>query len=289
MSSWRFSSPVLIGDVVDGRLARALNATSSLGAQLDSNCRHPPVPRRGRRHRGVSRRGHQQARSRLHLVPSAWIGENLVVLWRYGRLSSFHTYLSRAAAVAMGLFVGALFVVGEQPALLFAAAGLVLMATLEEFLLMWLLPEWTADVRGCIGSSRKGARPVRRWRTRAEDPRPMLARISGVRACPASPPGAGGPERFDSWSTPTSTLTVHKRSLSTSTTPPDASLAASVTLSAASGQRLVRFNDAGRHASVVRHQVTDHRDRRPGGRPGNSAAGQMPQHVAPGRATDFTC
>ena len=26
----------LIGDVVDGRLARALNATSSLGAQLDS-------------------------------------------------------------------------------------------------------------------------------------------------------------------------------------------------------------------------------------------------------------
>ena len=47
-----------------------------------------------------------------------------------------------------GLFVGALFVVGEQPALLFAAAGLVLVATLEEFILMWLLPEWTADVRG---------------------------------------------------------------------------------------------------------------------------------------------
>ena len=36
----------------------------------------------------------------------------------------------------MGLFVGALFVVGEQPALLFAAAGLVLVATLEEFILM---------------------------------------------------------------------------------------------------------------------------------------------------------
>ena len=28
------------------------------------------------------------------LVPSAWIGENLVALWRYGRLSSFHTYLA---------------------------------------------------------------------------------------------------------------------------------------------------------------------------------------------------
>ena len=70
------------------------------------------------------------------LVPSAWIGENLVALWRDGRLSNLHTYLSRAAAVAMGLFVGALFVVGEQPALLFVAAGLVLVATLAEFLLM---------------------------------------------------------------------------------------------------------------------------------------------------------
>ena len=95
-----------IGDIVDGRLARALNATSSLGAQLDSIAdtllflaaaggiavfhaevisKHPVV---------------------FTLVPSAWIAENLVALWRYGRLSSFHTYLSRAAAVAMGLFVG---------------------------------------------------------------------------------------------------------------------------------------------------------------------------------------
>ena len=82
------------------------------------------------------------------LVPSAWIGENLVALWRDGRLSNFHTYLSRAAAVAMELFIGALLVVGEQPALLFVAAGLVLVATLAEFLLMWLLPEWTADMRG---------------------------------------------------------------------------------------------------------------------------------------------
>ena len=57
----------------------------------------------------------------------------------------------------MGLFVGALFVVGEQPALLFAAAGLVLVATLEEFILMWLLPEWTADVRGATCQRRSGS------------------------------------------------------------------------------------------------------------------------------------
>ena len=138
----------LIGDVVDGRLARALNATSSLGAQLDSIADTLLF---------IAAAGgiavfHAEVISKhavvFTLVPSAWIGENLVALWRYGRLSSLSTYLSRAAAVAMGLFVGALFVVGEHPALLFAAAGLVLVATLEECLLMWLLPEWTADVRG---------------------------------------------------------------------------------------------------------------------------------------------
>ena len=116
----------LIGDVVDGRLARALNATSSLGAQLDSIADTLLFLAAA----GGIAVFHAEVISKhavvFTLVPSAWIGENLVALWRYGRLSSFHTYLSRAAAVAMGLFVGALFVVGEQPALLFAAAGLVL-------------------------------------------------------------------------------------------------------------------------------------------------------------------
>ena len=106
----------LIGDVVDGRLARAHNATSSLGAQLDSIADTLLFLAAA----GGIAVFYAEVISKhavvFTLVPSAWIGENLVALWRYGRLSSFHTYLSRAAAVAMGLFVGALFVVGEQPA-----------------------------------------------------------------------------------------------------------------------------------------------------------------------------
>ena len=98
----------LIGDVVDGRLARALNATSSLGAQLDSIADTLLFLAAA----GGIAVFHAEVISKhavvFTLVPSAWIGENLVALWRYGRLSSFHTYLSRAAAVAMGLFVGAL-------------------------------------------------------------------------------------------------------------------------------------------------------------------------------------
>lgn len=141
----------LVGDVVDGALARMLRATSAIGAQLDSVADsllffitiagtlvfHPEDVR-----------AHALA---FALVPAAWLAENCAALVRYGRLSSFHTYLSRAAGVAMGLFVGVLFLWGMDDRLLHAAVTLVLLATVEEFVLLGMLPEWTADVRGLSG------------------------------------------------------------------------------------------------------------------------------------------
>ena len=138
----------LLGDVVDGALARLLHATSAVGAQLDSIADsllffitiagtlvfHPGDVR-----------AHAVA---FALVPAAWLAENCAALIRYGRLSSFHTYLSRAAGVAMGLFVAVLFLHRMDARLLHAAVALVLLATTEEFVLLWMLPEWTADVRG---------------------------------------------------------------------------------------------------------------------------------------------
>lgn len=138
----------LLGDVADGALARALDATSALGALLDSIADtllffmtlvgvlvfYPEAVQ-----------AHAVA---FATVPAAWLAENVAALLRYGRLSSFHTYLSRLAAVALGMFASVLFVWGFSTVWLYAAAGLVLLATLEEFVLLWLLPEWTPDVKG---------------------------------------------------------------------------------------------------------------------------------------------
>jgi phosphatidylglycerophosphate synthase len=138
----------LAGDIADGMLARALRATTPLGAQLDSiadtllffitivgalvffpdDVRAHPVA--------------------FSSAPAAWLIESVVALVRYGRLSSFHTYLSRVAAVAMGTFIAVLFLYGMLPVLLHVAAALVLLATMEELLLLWMLPVWTPDVRG---------------------------------------------------------------------------------------------------------------------------------------------
>jgi CDP-diacylglycerol--glycerol-3-phosphate 3-phosphatidyltransferase len=83
-------------------------------------------------------------------IPLAWLVESIAALVRYGRLSSFHTYLSRTAAVAMGLFGAVLFTHGFEPLLLRLAAACVLVATCEEFVLLYLLPVWTPDVGGIV-------------------------------------------------------------------------------------------------------------------------------------------
>ena len=138
----------LLGDVLDGALARLLRATTAFGALLDSIADSllffVTIAGIVAFH-ASDVRAHAVA---FALVPGAWLAENGAALVRYGRLSSFHTYLSRAAGVAMGLFVGVLFLIGMDERLLYVAVGLVLLATLEEFVLLVLLPQWTANVRG---------------------------------------------------------------------------------------------------------------------------------------------
>ena len=145
----------LVGDVVDGVLARTLGAETRTGAQLDSIADtllffmaivgvlvfHPDAVRA---YAGA-----------FIVVPAAWLAENVAALARYGRLSSFHTYLSRAAAVAMGVFIAVLFVWGMRPPLFYLASGLVLAATAEELALLWMLPQWTANVRGVLWVRRR--------------------------------------------------------------------------------------------------------------------------------------
>lgn len=138
----------LLGDIADGILARALRATSELGAMLDSIADTLLLFTAAY---GAwvfyadALRAHPVA---FALVPGLWITENIAALLRYGRLSSFHTYLSRIAAYALGIFIGLLFLIGFKAWLLYVALAFLIVATFEEFALLLVLPEWTADVRG---------------------------------------------------------------------------------------------------------------------------------------------
>jgi cardiolipin synthase (CMP-forming) len=140
--------PALLSDIADGFIARRFGLTSRLGALLDSIgdtllffvalfgvwAFYPELLQ-------------AHAVAGLMLIGS-WIVEIAVALIRYRRLSSFHTYLSKAAAYLLGISIGVLFLWGLPAALLYVAVTASVVANLEELALMWLLPQWRPNVRG---------------------------------------------------------------------------------------------------------------------------------------------
>jgi CDP-diacylglycerol--glycerol-3-phosphate 3-phosphatidyltransferase len=152
----------LVTDVLDGWLARRFRLQSKTGAALDSAgdvatlaaaavgiaCFHADVWH-----------GHRIA---VGLVLGGWVLVCALALLRYRRLSSFHTYASKAAGYALGFFIAALFASGFVPWLFYLAVALSLASTAEELLLLWRLPQWRADVRGLWWVRREAASDFKR-------------------------------------------------------------------------------------------------------------------------------
>ena len=154
--------PALLSDIADGLIARIFRLQSKLGALLDSIgdvlllftslygvwVFHPGIVA-DQRTAGV-------------LLIGAWAVQAVAALLRYGRLSSFHTLLSKVAGYLLGIFVGVLFVFGFQPWLLYLAVGVSVVGNLEELVLLALLPQWRPDVRGVwwlLRERREGSAP----------------------------------------------------------------------------------------------------------------------------------
>lgn len=138
----------LLSDMADGLIARHFHLESQLGALLDSIgdmlllftaafgiwVFHFEV--------------FDTYRFPIMLAIGFGLAEILLSLLRYRRLSSFHTVLSKVSGYALGIFIGILFVWGFQPWLFYLAIILSVTSNIEEFLLLAMLPEWRADVRG---------------------------------------------------------------------------------------------------------------------------------------------
>jgi phosphatidylglycerophosphate synthase len=150
----------LLSDVADGLIARAWSLESQVGALLDSIAdsalMFASVYGIWVFHRDVM----TDNAIACSLAVGLWGLENLLALLRYGRLSSFHTYLSKIAANALGVFIGVLFVFGFESWLFCVAIGATILASLEELALLAVLGEWRADVQGLwwVLSERRASR-----------------------------------------------------------------------------------------------------------------------------------
>jgi CDP-diacylglycerol--glycerol-3-phosphate 3-phosphatidyltransferase len=148
--------PALLTDALDGWIARALGVQSRLGARLDS-LGDSLVWTAGLA--GLLAFQHAVLLEYRWLVGTAvafWLLENLLAWLRYGRLSSYHTRLSKVAGVLLGICIAVLFVFGLQPWLLWIAVLSSICASIEELWLLALLPQWRADVPGVWWLLRRG-------------------------------------------------------------------------------------------------------------------------------------
>ena len=136
-------------DAIDGVLSRRYHVTSILGAKLDSIGDDLTVL--------VGIIGAFVYRPDFIEEHSAWffilLGLFLIqvslALYRYKKITTFHTYAAKIAAVCQGVFLILFFFLPEPSLFLFYIAVTVTAVDLiEEIVLVLILPKWKANVKG---------------------------------------------------------------------------------------------------------------------------------------------
>jgi CDP-diacylglycerol--glycerol-3-phosphate 3-phosphatidyltransferase len=149
-------------DAIDGYLARKFKVKSILGAKLDSIADDLTI---------------LAAIIGLFVLKPEFIKEELKIIIvmfvlylsqiifsfiRYGKLSGFHTYIAKVAAVFQGMFLILIFLTPEPLyALWYVAALLTILDLIEEIILVSMLPKWEANVKGLFWVIKR-KRPARR-------------------------------------------------------------------------------------------------------------------------------
>jgi phosphatidylglycerophosphate synthase len=138
----------LLSDIADGVLARTLRLHSPFGAALDSTADILVTIAAAIGTITMQWPFIMSHAWQLALLAGLFVGEVLISLARYRRLSSFHTYLVRVSAYAQGAFLLSLFFWGYSAPLFYFMWTVSCVAEIEEWTILALLPMWTSDVRG---------------------------------------------------------------------------------------------------------------------------------------------
>lgn len=138
-----------VTDALDGFLARKLGAVTVLGAKLDSLGDNLTIL--------AALTGLVWLRFDFIREQSMWflitgvlfIAQVSFALWKYGEVTSFHTFLAKAAALLQGIFVLSFFFLEQVIYSLFYLAMLVtIFELIEELLIIYYLKKPKENVRG---------------------------------------------------------------------------------------------------------------------------------------------
>ncbi len=136
-------------DAVDGYLARRYALVSKFGAKLDSIADDVTI---AAAIVGVIILKPEFLRHEIIFIIillALFILQTTLAFLRYGKISGFHTYAAKTAAVLQGVFLILLFFLPDPLYLLFKITAIVTIIDLvEETILVMLLPAWETNVKG---------------------------------------------------------------------------------------------------------------------------------------------
>jgi len=136
-------------DAIDGFIARKYKITSIVGARLDSIGDDLTVLAAIVGMLVLKWEFVLREKVILLILCGLFVIQTTLSLIRYGKQSSFHTLLAKAAAVLQAAFLLLLFFLSPPLYLLFyIMAGMTTLDLIEEIILVLLLPHWQADVKG---------------------------------------------------------------------------------------------------------------------------------------------
>lgn len=140
--------PCLLSDILDGLIARTFHLKSDTGALLDSTA-DMLVAFMAIVGVFVFQKEFVAAHyPQVLVVLGLYLLEVATALVRYGQISSFHTLLTRVTAYTWGIFMMSLFFWGYHAWIFYAMVTVSILASTEELLLIYFLPNWQSDVRG---------------------------------------------------------------------------------------------------------------------------------------------
>jgi len=141
-------------DAIDGFLARKLKIKSARGAQLDSFGDQITFTI-GLIGLIVFEYNFIKTNYILIIIGfSPYIIQMLIAFIKYGKATSFHTYLAKLSAMVQSIFILWALFFGPEYGLFYAMIIIGLLETLEEIILIFMYDTWIADVKGVFHASR---------------------------------------------------------------------------------------------------------------------------------------
>jgi len=136
-------------DLIDGYLARKFKVISIMGAKLDSIADDLTIVAAIVGLFFFKLSFIREEITWVVILLALYLLETIFSLTRYRKLSGFHTYIAKCAALFQGFFLIFIFLL-NQPIywLFYSAAILTAIDLMEEITLIFLLPKWEANVKG---------------------------------------------------------------------------------------------------------------------------------------------